>query len=48
MKFRRDMKLLMSKYRELHNSVIKAESQRLITEFVAKLTEPSPSIEHGF
>ena len=45
-KFRRDMKLLMGKYGESHNSLIKSESQRLITEFVAKLTEPS--IEHGF
>lgn len=47
-KFQRDVKLLMGNYRELHNSLIKTGSQRLITEFVTKITEPSPPVEHEF
>lgn len=47
-KFQRELKLLMGSYRELHNSLKKTGSQRLITEFVTKITEPSPATEHDF
>ncbi|CAK9810826.1 hypothetical protein ANTPLA_LOCUS6689 [Anthophora plagiata] len=40
-KFQRDLKSLMSSYRELYNGLAKTQTQRLITEFVLKSTETS-------
>lgn len=47
-KFQRELKLLMGSYRELHNSLIKTGSQRLIPEFVTRIIEPLPATEHDF
>ncbi|GFY71077.1 tigger transposable element-derived protein 1 [Trichonephila inaurata madagascariensis] len=39
--FHRDLKSLMSSYREIYNGLAKTQTQRLITEFVLKSTETS-------
>ena len=46
-KFQRDVKLIMGNYRELYNGLIKTGTQKLMTEFVTKITETSAPLEHA-